>query len=141
MLCHHLGVHRDSSHAYPSPWLIAGIISRADQHAGSIYATMPCLGPGYVDSYGGKPDFHGLCPLGSIFWQKFELAIKVYGWTYPEAINHLACSLMEEAEKCLNEDSCTKDLDDYELLMWLLEDRFCLEDQTDDFWSEFKVWV
>lgn len=60
----------------------------------------------------------------SVFWQKFELAIKKNGWTYSETANRLT----GEAENCLNEMSFAEDLDDYELLMWLLEDRFCPED-------------
>lgn len=45
---------------------------------------------------------------------KFKLAIKMNGWTYQEAANHLACSLTREAQNCLNKVSCADDLDDYE---------------------------
>lgn len=46
-----------------------------------------------------------------------------------------------EAENCLNELSYSEDLDNYELLLWILSSQFCLEDQTVDFHSEFKARV
>lgn len=70
------------------------------------------------------------------FWQKFELAVKTNGWTYLEAANHLACSLTGQADNCLNKVSNPEDLANYKLLMRLLENWFCPEDQTNHFHSK-----
>lgn len=74
----------------------------------------------------------------SAFRQKFELVIKMNGWTYLEAANLLVSSLTGEAENCLSEVGCSEDLDNYELMMWLLKAWFCPEDQTEHFHFEFR---